>query len=268
MEAALTGLAGLLRLKLPGLCAARIDHQAPATILREVLVFIVGVTSVTAWGEPTQTASLTVESAPSLEAVFQNIIPMFEQDLGVKVHIVYGPSKTRRRQIEKEEPIDVFFSDGVEDVEKLHKEGLTLNGKPRVYAQTSLMFALSAAFPAMAISFHDHDVLRERGVRITVGDPNTSALGDITARALGKLDPAYKNHFSLLYGRDGKDSVNLVRTEKADEGIVFHADAINGGQVRIIASGGTYPPVLFGQAVAWTCRDASVSVTQVTRFQL
>lgn len=226
------------------------------------LAFMVGLAGASAAGEPTHAGSLTVGAAPSLKAVFQKIIPMFEQEFGTTVHVVYGPSKTLRRQIEKGEPIDVFLPDGVEEVENLHKKGLTLNGNPRVYAQTSLVLVMSAASPAIPISFHD--VLRERGMRIAVGDPNASPLGDITALALTKLDPAYKNRFSLLYGQHSEDIMNLVRSGKADVGIVYRADAINGGQVRIIdeTPGGTYTPVLFGQAVVWTCRDAFRPVAQ------
>ena len=73
-----------------------------------------------------------------------------------------------------------------------------------------------------------------RAVRIALVDPKTSALGEITARALTKLDPAYKNHFHLLHAQHSEDIVNLVRTGKAEVGIVYRVDAINSGQVRII----------------------------------
>jgi molybdate transport system substrate-binding protein len=185
---------------------------------------------------------------------------MFEQEFGTTVHVVYGPSKTLRRQIEKGEPIDVFFPDGVEEVENLYKKGLTLNGKPRVYAQTSLVLVMSAASPAIPISFHD--VLRERGIRIAVGDPNASALGDITARALTNLDGASRKRVHLVYAEHTGDILNLVRTEAADVGIVYRAAALNGGQLRIIEEAPGETMVPFGAAVVWTCRKASRPVAQ------
>jgi molybdate transport system substrate-binding protein len=58
--------------------------------------------------------------------------------------------------------------------------------------------------------------------------------------------------------------VNLVHTGLADVGIVYRVDAINSGPVRIIdeAPAGTHMPVQFGEAVVWTCRNASLPVAE------
>ena len=92
----------------------------------------------------------------------------------------------------------------------------------------------------------------------------TSALGEITAKALTKLDPAYRNRSHLLHAQHSEDIVNLVRTGEAEVGIVYRVDAIHSGQVRIIdeAPAGTYTPVQFGEAVVWTCREASLGVAE------
>jgi molybdate transport system substrate-binding protein len=224
-----------------------------------VMSVLVGVV---ATGARVQAEALTVGAAPSLKAAFQEIVPMFEKEYGATIDVMYGPSQTLRRQIEKEAPIDLFFPGAAEEVEALHKKGLTLNGGPRIYAQTSLVLVMSAASAATAISFHD--VLPNRTIRIAVADPKTSALGTITARTLTKLDPAYKNRFQILYAQHTDEILNLVRTGQADMGVVYRVDAINGGQIRIVdeAIGGAYTPVQFGQAVVWTCRQASLEVAE------
>jgi molybdate transport system substrate-binding protein len=121
---------------------------------------------------------------------------------------------------------------------------------------------MATASQATSVSFRD--VLSNRGVRLALVDPKTSALGEITARALTKLDPAYKNHFHLLNAEHSDDVVNLVGTGKAELGIVYRVDAINSGQVRIIdeAPAGRYTPVQFGQAIVWTCRNASLPIAE------
>lgn len=230
--------------------------------LRMVIALIGSMVGVAATGEPVYAESLTIGAAPSLKTAFQEIVPMFEREYGATVQIVYGPSQTLRRQIEKGAPIDVFFPEAVEEVEKLERKGLTLNGGPRIYAQTSLVLVMSATSHATPISFRDE--LPNRATRIALGDPKTSALGETTARALTKLDPAYKNRFHLLHARHSEDIVNLLHTGEADIGIVYRVDAINNGQVRIIdeAPAGTHAPVQLGQAVVWTCRDASLAVAE------
>lgn len=226
------------------------------------IAVVTGLAAVVATGEPVRSETLTVGAVHSLKAPFQEIVPMFEKEYGATVHVVYGPSQTLRQQIEKGAPIDVFLSGAVEEVEKLQRKGLTLNGGPRIYAQTSLVLVMATASQATSVSFRD--VLPNRGVRIALVDPKTSALGEITARALTKLDPAYKNHFHLLNAEHSDDVVNLVGTGKAELGIVYRVDAINSGQVRIIdeAPAGRYTPVQFGQAIVWTCRNASLPIAE------
>ena len=226
------------------------------------MVVVSGLAGVVATGDRVQAETLTVAAAHSLKGAFQDIVPMFEKEYGVTVQVVYGPSQTLRRQIEQGAPIDVFLPESFEEVEKLHKKGLTLNGGPRIFAQTSLVLVMATASPATSISFRE--VFPDRAIRIALVDPTTSALGEITARALTKQDPAYKNRSHLLHAQHSDAVVNLVRTGEAEVGIVYRVDAINSGQVRIIdeAPAGRHTPVQFGEAVVWTCRDASLPVAE------
>jgi molybdate transport system substrate-binding protein len=97
-------------------------------------------------------------------------------------------------------------------------------------------------------------------VRIALGDPKTSVLGEITARTLTNLDPAYKHASNLIYGQHSMDVMNLITTRRADVGIIYRSDAINSGQMRIIdeTPGGKYTSVQLGEAMVWTCREASL----------
>jgi molybdate transport system substrate-binding protein len=197
-----------------------------------------------------------------MKAAFHEILPMFESEYGATVHVVYGPSQTLRRQIEKGASIDVFLPAAIEEVEKLHQKELTLSGGLRIYAQTSLVLVMSATSLATSISFRE--ALPNGVTRIALGDPKTSSLGDITARALTKLAPAYRNRSHLLYAQHAEEVLNLVRAGKADVGIVYRVDAINSGHVRIIdeAPVGTHTPAQFGGTIVWTCRDASRPVAE------
>ena len=146
----------------------------------------------------------------------------------------------------------------VEDLEKLQKRRLTLNGGPEVYAQTSLVVVMSAASQAMPISFHD--ITSERRTRVAIGAFESSAAGSITARALRAVDPSYKERFRLISATHHDEVIDLIRGGEAEVGLVYRVDTIqHSGQVRIIDEppGGTYTPVRFGQAIVWTCRDES-----------
>lgn len=226
------------------------------------MALVSGLAGVIGTEAPVQAETLTVAAAHSLKGAFQDIVPLFQEEYGVTVQVVYGPSQTLRRQIEQGAPIDVFLPESFEEVQKLQKKGLTINGGPRIFAQTSLVLVMATASPAASISFRE--VFPDRTIRIALVDPKTSALGEITARALTTLNPAYRNRSHLIHAPHSEDVVNLVRTGGAEVGIVYRADAINNGQVRIIdeAPAGQYTRVEFGEAVVWTCREASRSAAE------
>ena len=221
-----------------------------------------GILGVVAIGEPVQAKDLTIGAAPSLRAALQEMVPMFEKEYDADVKVVYGPSQTFRRQIERGAPIDVFLPAAVGELEKLQKKRLTLNGGPRIYAQTSLVLVMSANSHVMPISFRE--ALPNGAIRMALGDPKTSSLGEITAQALAKLDPAYKSRFKLVHAAHAEDIVNLIHTGKADMGIIYRVDAINNAHVRIIDENpaGMHIPVRFGEAVVSTCREASLNVAE------
>lgn len=209
-----------------------------------------------------QAEDLTIGAAPSLKAAFQKIIPMFETEHGTTVRVVYGPSQTLRRQIEKGAAIDVFLPAAVEELDKLHLKGMILNGGPRIYAQTSLVFVMSGTSLAMPVSFRD--ALANQRARIALGDPQTSALGEITARALKRFDPMHRNRLRLLRAQHGEEIANLIQNGQAELGIVYRVDAFNSGRLRIIdeTPAGAYTTVRLGGAVVSTCRNASRQVAQ------
>lgn len=209
-----------------------------------------------------QGETLTVAAAPSLRAPFQEILRMFEQEYGVPVEVRYGPSHTLRRQIEQGAPIDVFLSESVQEVETLHQKGLTLLGGPRRYAQTSMVVVMSSASPATAISFGDPAT--HGALRVALVDPKASSLGAIAVKALKQMDPLAHHHARLVPAPHTDEVVRLVTGGDADVGIVYRADAINSGEVRIIdeAPAGHSIPVVFGQAVVSNCRKTSLQAAE------
>lgn len=226
------------------------------------IAFLTGLASMIGTAEGLRAETLTVAATPSLRPAFQEIVLMFEREYGASVRVVYGPSQALRQKIEKGAPIDVFLPASAEEVFKLQRKGLVVNGGPRIYAQTSLVLVTSATSPALSASLRDE--LPNARTRLALADPRVSDLGAITSRAMTKLDPAYHTRFNVRYAHHGEGILALVRSGEADMGIVYRVDAINSGQVRIMdeAPVGTQTPVLFGEAVVWTCREESLKAAE------
>jgi len=224
---------------------------------------IAGLAAIMGIWAPVQAEPLTVGAPPSLRPALTEILPMFEREYNASVQVVYTPSKTLVREIESGAPIDVFLAAGLDEVDHLYQKGLTLNGrKPRIYARTSLVLVVSTNSSAALISLQE--ALQNRAARIALGDPQTSSLGDISARALAKLNPTYKLHANILYAPHSEDIIHLIRTGKADAGLVYRVDTINSGQVRISDGTpiGSQVPIQFSQSVVSTCRAALCPVAE------
>ena len=229
---------------------------------RILIVALAGLTAIFTTSESAHADTLTVGAPPSLRAAFSEILPMFEREYGAEVNVVYAPSKTLLYQVEQGASIDVFLSAGVSEVEHLHKKGMTLNGRPRIYAHTSIVLVMATDSPAMFISLHD--ALSNQSTRIALGDAKVSSLGDITAQALTQLYPRYKRRPHVLYASHSEDIINLIARGKADVGVIYRVDSISSAQVRISddAPFGTYVPIGFAQAVVSTCRASLRSVAE------
>ena len=231
-------------------------------MIRLAAAALVGLASLFGMGEPVQAEPLTVGAPPSLRAAFDEVVPIFQEEYRAAVSVVYTPSKTLLRQIEQGASVDVFVSAGVEEVEHLHRSKLTLTGAPRIFAQTSLVLVMSADSPATLVSFPD--ALAARTTRIALGDPEMSYLGEVTARALSKFSPTYKSRSHMLYAPHTEDILHMIRTGKADVGLVYRANVINHGDVRISDETpfGAQLEIQFAQAVVSTCRPSLRSVAE------
>jgi ABC-type molybdate transport system substrate-binding protein len=113
---------------------------------------------------------------------------------------------------------------------------------------------MSSDSPATLVSFHD--ALVDHTTRIALGDPEMSYLGEVTARVLSRVYPMYKSRSHILYAPHTEDILDLIRIDKADVGLVYRANLINSGEVRISDETpfGTDVQIQFGHAVVSTCR--------------
>jgi molybdate transport system substrate-binding protein len=200
-----------------------------------------------------QTHDLTIGAPPTLKAALDSVLPLFEREYAAKVHVVYRPSRLLRWQIEHGTAIDVFLSESADEVHSLSQKRLTETGET-IYAETSLVVVTAATSEPLGVSFRD--ALPSRSIRIAVADPSQSPLGDLTARMLTRIDPAYKHHCHLVYAPESTGIVKLLAAGAADVGIVYRADAINSGNLRIVEEmpAGRHVTAHFSEAVISTCR--------------
>ena len=168
--------------------------------------------------------------------------------------------RERRRRTETAERVSRIGEHRVDHV--LPPVASDLLGGPRQYAQTSMVLVMSSASQATAVSFGEAS--NHGALRVAVVDPKVSSLGAISVKALKQMDPSAPHHARLVPVHHTDEVVRLVSGGEADVGVVYRADAINSGQVRIIdeVPAERSIPVVFGQAVVSTCRKDSLQAAE------
>jgi molybdate transport system substrate-binding protein len=205
-----------------------------------------------------QPEPLTIAAANSLRDTFRKVLPLFEaQHPEIAVRVIYGPSQTLRNQIEQGAPVDVFLPSLFEEIERLEKNGLVIQGTKRVYASTSLVLITGTILPAPISSIEDLHTVPVR--RIAIGDPKTSAVGKVATQFLkySKLEPRLKSQYVL--GEHSKAVLDLVANGEAEVGVVYRTDAVANAKVRILdtAPADSHTPIRYGVATVWTAKNIS-----------
>lgn len=211
---------------------------------------------------PAHSEVLTIGAAYSLKPVLREVLPIFESRYQpARVHVVYGPSRMQREQIEQGAPLDVFLPASFDQVSHLQSQGLTIDGPPRIYARTSVVLIASAETAAVPVSFQT--LGSDAAGRVAIARPATDALGAITAQLMSNVDPAKRLQSRIVYGHHS-EIINLVSSGEADVGIVYRVDALHDGNVRILdeAPDGLHDPVEFGAAVMWTCKPSALPLAR------
>lgn len=208
--------------------------------------------------QPARSETLTIGAAHSLKPVLRDVLPIFEsQHPSAKVRVVYGPSVTLREQIEEGAPLDMFLPASFDQVRHLQARRLTIDGPPRVFARTSMVLIASAEAVPAPVSFQSLKLNKDATGRLAIANPETDALGVITAELLSNIDPVNHLRSRIVYGHHS-EIIGLVSSGEADVGIVYRVDAVNAANVRILdeAPSNLHSPVELGAAVVWTCRPS------------
>ncbi|MDK2745335.1 MAG: molybdate ABC transporter substrate-binding protein [Nitrospira sp. BO4] len=229
-------------------------------LVRSVAMMFAGFISVvcSASFAQAQAEPLTIAAANSLRDVFRKVLPLFEaQHPEFIVRVVYGPSPTLRQQIVEGSPVDVFLPSMVEELDQLDTSGLLIQGTKRVYAGTSLVLITSTNMPAPIGSLEDLQRVPVR--RIAVGDPKTSSVGKVTLQFLKYMRLESKLRSRYILGEHSRAIVDLVADGEAEVGVVYKADAVTSGKVKILdtAPSGSHAPVQYGVALPWTAKNTS-----------
>lgn len=207
-------------------------------------------------GFPALTAhakTLTVFAAASTVQVLDEVRNEWNAENDTRLRIVYGSSGALARQIDAGAPADIYFSANSAWVDHLAKTKRVRNEtRLTVFRNRIVLIApATAQLPTpFRISADLGSALGQNG-RLAIGDPQHVPAGIYARQALGGLGLWSRYVYRTVRTQNVRLALALVQRGEARLGIVYYTDAIQTGQVRIVATfnGSLHAPIEY-QAVA------------------
>jgi molybdate transport system substrate-binding protein len=222
-----------------------------------------------------------IATSPSVRIPVEALARQFEKaHPDVKVRLYFDSGLDIRRTIAGMEnspvgqyfigsgPIHLVAPGGDELITRLEQRYYVLPGTGRPYAEVPLVMVVPEALVDAPTSFEA--LAQDQTLRIAVGDPNLTTLGQQTRQLLTRLGVWGSVESRLDKASDVRSVLDHLLNGQADVGILFGPDAVQESQrVRIVAVSelGTIPPVIHSMAMERYCPNRALCEEFLTFIQ-
>jgi molybdate transport system substrate-binding protein len=198
---------------------------------------------------------ILVSAAISLKNAFEEIVPLYETQTGVRVRLNLGASGLLQRQIEGGAPADIFASAGERQMDELQRGGLIIDATRSTLVRNSLVLIVPA--PANSqIPLHSFDGFsRSEKTKLAIGNPKTVPAGQYASQALKNLDLWNSLESRLVLAENVRQVLDYVARGEVEAGMVYGSDVpVARGKVAVAihAPEGSHDPILYPIAVIRT----------------
>jgi molybdate transport system substrate-binding protein len=207
---------------------------------------------------PAQAKSLTVFAAASTVQVLDEIRNDWNAAHTPQFRVIYGSSGALARQIENGAPADIYLSANSTWVDYLVEKQLSkADTRITLFRNRIVLVApVAADLPNPFNLATDTGPALGADGRLSMGDPQHVPAGIYARQALTSLGLWSLFAHRTVQTQNVRLALALVQRGEVPLGIVYYTDAIQTGQVRIVATfdGSLHAPIDY-QAVATTSAD-------------
>jgi molybdate transport system substrate-binding protein len=183
----------------------------------------------------------------------------FDSGLDIRRTIAGMENSPRGQYFIGSGPIHLVAPGGDELLTRLEQKYYVLPGTKRPYAEVPLVMIVPEALVDAPTSFEA--LGKDDTLRVAVGDPELTALGQSTMQLLTRLGVWGNVERRLDKASDTRSVFDHLLKGEADVGIVFGPDAVQESQrIRIVAVSerGIIPPVIHSMAMERYCPNRAL----------
>jgi molybdate transport system substrate-binding protein len=211
----------------------------------------------------TQTSTLLVAAAASLQKALQEVTPRYVQANPNKtINYNFAASGALQQQIEQGAPADVFISAAAKQIKALQEKGLLESGTQKNLLTNQLVLIIPKQTSVSLTDFKQ--LVLPEVKRISVGEPRSVPAGQYATEVLKNLGILEQVQSKFVLGNNVKSVLTAVETGDVDAGIVYITDAKGSDKVTIAATAdqNLHAPIVYPIAVL----KASKSLDEAKKY--
>lgn len=226
------------------------------------LMLAIGMRAILPAPAQSQSATLLIAAAASLQDVLEELDPMFESaNRGITVNYNFAASGPLQQQIEQGAPVDLFISAATRQMDALQQKNLILTNTRRNLLTNDLVLVVPGNSTLGITSFRQLTNSNVR--RISVGEPRSVPVGQYAEELFTNLGILGQLRPKLVYGNSVRNVLGTVESGNADAGVVYKTDARVTNQVRQVATAPSnlHSPIVYPIAVITASRNPQAART-------
>lgn len=193
--------------------------------------------------------NIIVFASTSLMNPLTKICNNYQKETGKKIECSFDSSGRLRNKIQSGADTDLYFSSSINEMNVLKDENFLYNDSITNILGNKIVLVMPKDLNIDIKSFLD---LTNNDIKqIAIGESMTSSIGRYTEEILNNLDIYNIIADKIIFGKDTKEVIELVRNDKIECGIVYKTEAIlnNNNDLKILAEAADYTDIVYSIAI-------------------
>lgn len=213
------------------------------------LVALLTACSGSALNGTTESVSLTVSAAASLQDALKAIAPIYvRENPNIEINYNFASSGALQQQLEQGAPVDVFLSAGPKQMNALEQKDLLLPQTRQNLLKNRMVLVVPLEQTKVS-GFKD--LTKDTVKKVAIGDPDSVPAGMYGKQVLESLQLYESLSAKFVFAKDVRQVLSYVETENVAAGLVYATDATVSDRVEVIATApeDTHEPIVYPVAV-------------------
>ncbi|MDG5816402.1 molybdate ABC transporter substrate-binding protein [Chitinispirillales bacterium ANBcel5] len=183
-----------------------------------------------------QSENVTIFSTSGAQQAVEVLSNQFESEKKISVLRNYASTGVLARQIQRGAESDLFVSANAQWVDYLIKKGIVSEDRSVAFTSNSLVLITAVSENPQVPKFRsDYPENKLLELNLTIGDPGYVPVGNYSKMVLDNLGWWNTMKGNLLLAKDVTTVLHYVQRKEVTFGIVYHSEAVNAPNVKIVA---------------------------------